>query len=522
MQTIQWNPIKLRSLLGLEDMANDSAFLKLGKYMSVREMLAQQIIRHAGAVETESHVLEKGLVGMYYNGELIRLYFPGDMFLDFDSYREQVPSRYEYKVLHDALFTVLTYENEQKVLKEIPEFKQVSEFLISKVRNSNEQWTAFSQLPYEDRLRKFEERIPGLRYFLKIKDLGSLLGISPRSVTRLKSKDDPKPSKKDWKSEVSREISYPFHAVQHNQALEIEQQAICWASELHALLRNPEEVKAVQKCKLALLSTFLYPEIEFPRGVWISKLYLWLFYLDDLTDRMPTGQKEQLWKGLQTWLSWFWEDGKKQSPFLPFRLIQLCNAFEDLWRNLWELEGVNEIQVSLIREEIEAYVFHNKVEAGFKDQNFLPDRETYLKYKPYFSGAQLAVSLSCLELKEGMDEESEVWQKTERLRALGAELIFLDNDLISFSKETKLGDSMNYLSLLRVHHDISLEEAKRQLLEFRQTVLEEFIELNSKWLGDFNPQNHLILQHLKYIKYKISGSAHWSLNVSNRYDLSHQ
>lgn len=518
MQTIQWSPIKLKSLLGLEGMANDSAFIKLGNYISIKEIPSQTVIRHAGAVETESHVLEKGLIGMFYNGELIRLYFQGDMFMDFESYREQIPSRYEFRALQDSSFTVLSYENEQRVLKDMPEFRQVSEYLIAKVRNSNEQWIAFSQLPYEDRLRKFEERVPGLRYLLKIKELGSLLGISPRSVTRLKNKDDHKPEMRDWKKEISKKIAYSFSVVQHSQAIEIELHAISWASEFHVILRNQDEIKGFLKSKLAYLSTFLYPEIEFQRGVWISKLYLWLFYLDDLTDRLPLGQKEKLWKGLEDWLLDFWT-GSNSKPFLPFRLIQLANAFEDLWMELKKLEEVNEVQFQLIQKEIMNYINHNKIEAGFRDSHYLPSLEEYLHHKQYFSGAQLAVSLGCLEFKEGMEMESEVWEKTCRLRELGAKLIFLDNDLISFYKEIKIGDRMNYLAILKGHESCSVDEAKFRLLDYRQSILQEFQEINRKWMEDFNPQNHLILQHLKYVKYKISGSAHWSLNVTNRYDI---
>ncbi|MHA7129248.1 terpene synthase family protein [Algoriphagus namhaensis] len=518
MNTVQWNPLKVKSLLGLQGMAEDAAFVKLGNYISIREVSSQTIIRHAGTVETESHVLEKGLIGMFRNGKLIRVFFEGDMFLDFDSYREQIPSRFEFRALMDSCFTVLTYEDEKLVLQDLPEFKEVSEYLISKVRNSNEQWVAFSQLPYEDRLRELELKVSNLRFILKIKELASLLGISNRSVTRLRSRESHQGGGENWKESITQKIGYPFKHSRHAQANQLEALAISWACDFHSFLCDPEEVKRFQKSKLGLLSTYLYPEIDFDKGLWINKLYVWLFFLDDKTDQLIPGSKERFWKLILDWVLVFWGKERGNPPFLPSKIASIANAFQDLWMELEQMDQVSKVQIELIQAEIQAHLHYSWIEAGFRDRGAYPSLEDYLEYKPYFSGAKLAVSLTCLEFEDQVFESDSLWQETASLRDLGAKLIFLDNDLISYKKEQAIGDHMNYLALLVLHNSLSPLEAKEKVLAIRTSVLQDFMAENKRWMEDFNPENHLILQKLKYIKFKIAASAFWSLKISNRYE----
>ena len=110
---VQWDPLELKSLLGLNGKASDGAFKKLRKFIKVSELARKKVIRFAGALETESHVLLSGLVGMYFNGELIRLFIPGEMFMDFESYLNQIPSKYEFRAILKSKFTNLSFKDEE-------------------------------------------------------------------------------------------------------------------------------------------------------------------------------------------------------------------------------------------------------------------------------------------------------------------------------------------------------------------------------------------------------------------------
>ncbi|RIW12100.1 hypothetical protein D0X99_19800 [Algoriphagus lacus] len=518
MKTIMWDPLSLKTLLGLKGGPKDAEFRKLGEFMEVFELPVKSIIREAGVVETTSHLLLKGLVGMYFDRKLVRIYFPGDMFLDFESYSQQIPSRYQLKVLVDAQFTSLSFENEIKVLNEISDFKEISDHLKARVRNSNEEWAAFSQLPHLDRLRAFEKKFPSLRLIIPVNDLAGLLGVGRSTIIKLRKEDGYLAGKAKSDAELLKEITYPFNPLKHPQKKKLEALSLDWGYELHSFFVDLKEFSRFKNNQQASLSSFLYPEIDFHKGLWISKLFVWLFYLDDKTDRLSAGSKKAFWVLIEDWIRVYLKESKSNPPFLPSRVAAIVNAFQELWNELIHLDQVSETQIELIRTEILDHIKSSRVEAGFRDNNTLPTIEEYLGFRPHTSGAKLAVSLSCLEFQVDETVNASFWEKTAELRRLSTLLILMDNDLFSFKKEQAAGDHMNYIALLVKNEGISLAEAKEKVLEIRRSYFDAFMEQNRKWMEDFNPENHLILQKLKYIKYKISGTRHWSVEISKRYD----
>jgi len=512
---VQWDPLELKSLLGLNGKASDGAFQKLGKFIKVSELARKKVIRFAGALETESHVLLSGLVGMYFNGELIRLFIPGEMFMDFESYLNQIPSKYEFRAILKSKFTNLSFKDEKLVLMEIPEFKVVSETLIKRVRNENHEWFAFTQMHYEDKLRIIEQKIPDFQYTLTLAEQAKILGVSPSTASRKKNPKTDKKKIPDWVSEMEKELTYSFHSFQHPDAEELEDMTISWASYFQDILRSKEEVAIIRNQKLTYLAARLYPEADFEKALWISKLYLILFYLDDLSDKIPNGQKELFWselfhKGMEVF------DGNRTS-FLPSRINTFLNAFEDLKNELIKLDKGNGDYRQLLLDELIYYFKANWGEAQNRDQNSIPSLEEYLENRPFFSGGRLAVFLAGFEMENGFKDVKDVWKKTEELRELGAHLIFLSNDLISYEKESRQDDFNNYLCLLMHHNKWKLHTARKHVLEEHKEALRKFMELDKKLKNEFKPEDNEILKILKQIKYKVAGSVYWSLKITNRY-----
>lgn len=518
MKTIMWDPLSLKPLLGIKGGPKDAEFRKLGEFMDVVELPRKAIVREAGVVETYSRVLLKGLVGMYFDRKLVRLYFPGDMFLDFESYFQQIPSRYQLKVLMDAEFTTLSFENESKILNELPSFGEISEHLIAKVRNANEEWAASTQLHHLERLRIMEMKCPGLRLQIQVNDLADLLDISRSTVIKLRKSEESGARKTNSVTEQLKEIAYPFKPLKHEQKDQLETISLDWAYKLHSFFTDETEFALFKKNKQASLSSFLYPEIDFDKGLWISKLYVWLFYLDDKTDKLTIGSKEAFWKPIEEAISSYLANSNSTLPFLPSRIAAIINAFQDLWIELGNMEEVSESQLQLIKIEILNHIKYSRIEARYLDKQYFPTIEEYLEMRPYTSGARLAVNFSCLEFQENDIVKTIFWEKTAELRKLSTQLIQMDNDLFSFHKEKEAGDHMNYIALLVKNEGMSLYQAKERAMEVRKSYFNDFMSQNKKWMEDFNPENHLILQQLKYIKYKITGARYWSAEISKRYE----
>jgi hypothetical protein len=507
-------PTFLKKLFDLEGKVSDSALERVGEFLEVSFAKRKATIRHPGSVETESRFLIEGMIGMYYKGNLSRLYFPGDVFMDFESYQTQVPSKYHFKSLGESVYTSLPYSNEVLLLKEIPEFTDFSKSQIAKVRHADVEWHAFTQMNYRDKLRVIEEKFPNFKYDLTNKEKASLLGVSYTTAARIKKESN---SRKpvDKSGQLKKMLHYPFPAYVHNDAADIEEQTISWAFHFHSILRDNDEIAYYKNQKLSYLSSCLYPEIDLERGVWISKLYLWLFYLDDLTDELHVGQKAGFWDYLLSGVENILEC--KSLGFNPDRITVFLNAFSDLASEFDSLVSGHKYLKALIFSEVLNYMQKNKIEAEFKDKRKLPTWEEYQVIRPAFSGGNLALVLSAFESGEGFSNDCSDWQETANLRGLAAKLIYLSNDLISYQKEADRGDSMNAVALMMHYKRIDFSEAQQEVLNLHAGTLEEFMVLERKWREEYKPENSGILKYLKQIKYKIAGTVHWSLSISPRY-----
>ncbi|WP_297338441.1 hypothetical protein [Algoriphagus sp.] len=515
MSTVAWDPVRMRTLLGLEEMLDVQTFRKLGEYLSLTNLSEKEVIRYAGEIELHSHVLIEGLIGMYQNGRLVRLFFPGDMFMDYDSYVQQIPSRYEIRCLKDSMFTNLGFKQEQDVLKHFPELKEVSEQLIQRIRYSNEQWVAFTQLPYMERIEQLEARLPNIRHVLKRADLASILGVSESTVQRMRSqKDEPNSDIPAWKLQFMSELKYSFQHALHPKAREIEAITKVWATSFQNLLRTPDEIKAFEAQKLCLLSSYLYPETELDTAIWVSKLYTWLFYLDDQTDRIPQGQKTEFWKSILAGL----KNQEGEEVILPTRIRDLVLVWKELRASLPQLENMCLPKIALVEKEVLDFIQYNLKEAKFKDAGRVQDPRSFLLDKPFYSGARLAVNFTCLDIGREFGEDPEEWKKSKDIRQLGERLIFLSNDLISYRKEKNIGDSMNLISVLMQEKNLDFKEAQYKVLSNFQECLEEFLRLDLEIRSNHDPGNIWLLHCLKQVKYKVAGSNYWSLHVSNRYE----
>lgn len=517
MELYDLDPIFLKKLFGLEGKVSTQAFERVGEFLEIGTAKRKATIRHAGTVEIESRFLVEGMVGMYYMGNLSRLYFPGDVFMDFESYQTQVPSKYRFKSFGEAVYISLSYLNEALLLKEIPEFTDFSKSQIAKVRYADVEWYAFTQMNYRDKIRVIEEKFPSFKYDLTNKEKASLLGVSYATAARIK-KETYEAKTIDKIGQLGKVLHYPFPAYVHNDAADIEDQTASWAFHFHSILRSKEEVAYYKNQKFSYLSSCLYPEIDIEKGVWISKLYLWLFYMDDMTDDLHIGQKADFWNYLLSGSVNVMEG--KPLGFNPDRISLFLNAFSDLATEFDVLVSGNKELKGLIFSEVLNYMQKNKIEAEFKDKKTLPSWEEYQDIRPAFSGGNLALALCAFESGENFTSDSSDWKDTSDLRVQAAKLIYLSNDLISYQKEADRGDFMNAVALLMQHKGMSFKEAQQEVLNLHAEGLEEFVMMDKKWREEYRPENSGVLKYLKQIKYKIAGSVHWSLSISPRYRKS--
>lgn len=514
MKRYDLKPKCLRELFGLDEKVSNDAFERLEGFLEIKEFERKSTIRHAGSIESESRFLVEGMVGMYYLNKLTRLYFPGDVFMDFESYQTQVPSKFRFKALINSVFISLSYSNEGRVLEEIPEFTDFSKSQIAKVRHADFEWHAFTQMNYRDKIRIIEEKFPSFKYDLTNTEKAHLLGVSYATAARIKRGPERR-NNGMLAGQLGKLLQYPFPSYVHPDALEIEEHTASWAYHFHPILRSKEEISYYKKNKFSYLSSCLYPEIELERGFWISKLYLWLFYLDDMSDDIFPDLREDFWGYLLVGVNSIIQG--KHYQIIPTRINDFLNAFKDLYQEFKSLVLDNKELENLIFSELIKYLRENKIEANFKVKANPPSLTAYQNSRPIFSGGNLALALCAFESGQKFKMQNPDWQKTNDLRSLAARLIYLSNDLISYQKEASQGDFMNLVALLMHHKKMEFKVAQQEVLNVHAETLKKFMELDKKWKEEYRPENSGILQYLKQIKYKVAGSVHWSLSISTRY-----
>lgn len=450
METINRSVLDLKPIMDRYQRIDLSAYQRLGEFMKIKAVKIRGIIRCAGEVENESRIILAGLVGAYKEGKLVRLFFPEEICMDSVSYFEYAESRIELKALEDTIFTALSREAAEQILSSIPEFQKISPTLIAMAKSSNENWLALTQMPWRDLLYYLKSKYPGVESLVSQKDLADLIHIDPKTLQRRNQRAYAKARANRLFKLLASQLKYPFKSQVHEQADEIQKEAEDWGRYLQGFLNETIYRQKFKKLNLAGLSTRLYPEASYDNSVWICKLYLPLFTIDDLCDQLSGKLKVDFWSKIDQGFKKVLQ-GANDPEVYGLRLLGLNHAFRELFADFQSLKQVDDEYLDLFVQEMLAYLQANLWEAENRSLENIPSIEDYLEKRPVFSGGNLSIFLSALSINLKFSEISAEWQKLENYRRLASGLIFISNDLISYLKEKNNGDFHNWMRLL-MHH----------------------------------------------------------------------
>jgi len=516
METITGSVLDLKPILDRYQRIELSAYQRLGKFIEIKRVKAKGIVRFPNLVENESRIILNGLIGAYKDGILIRLFFPEEICMDSSSYFESTKSKIELKVLEDTEYTSLTRAAAEQILNTIPEFQQISPLMISMAKSSNENWMALTQMPWRELLYHFKSRHPGIESIVSQKDLAGLIHIDPKTIQRRNRREFEKAKRNRVYKLIENSLTYPFKAHIHNRSDEIEEEAVDWARFIQGFLNESIYQQKFKKMNLGGLSTYLYPEAGYDNSVWISKFYLLLFAMDDLSDQITNSLKEVFWKKIEKGFLEILVDDLELG-FPGQNIMSFLTAFKGLFDEFRNLYQVDEAYISLFKTEIRAYLDANVWEAKNRTNERIPSISEYLYKRPIFSGGNLSMFLGALSINRKFGEIQEDWDKLDNYRSLGSRLIFISNDLISFFKEKRNGDFHNWMTLLIHHEGLTQDEAREVLLEEHRKTLKQFLEFYESFQSNYQIQDGIVFTLMREFKYKVSGAVEWSLYQSSRY-----
>ncbi|WP_057936223.1 terpene synthase family protein [Algoriphagus resistens] len=512
---MHWKAVELKHLLDPLDVVSKEAYQKVGAYIKYKSVKGKKLIKPSARIEHDSRILLSGLVGMFRDRKLIRIFFPNEIMMDAESYFYQTPSKYEFRSFENSSFTLLSREGERKLLLEVPEFSQLSTKLISIARESNDKWLALSQLPWREVLEYLKSKDPELELKLSQKHISDVLNVNVKTLYRHRVQAYQEVRNNKDKEYLRKKLSYSFKSVLYDRTEELNIHVFAWATYFHGFLDANKDEKNYDAMKLPWLSARLYPEADWLSACWLSKFFLLLFMMDDATDKIPKGLKKVFWQDLSTGFNEIINHTNLTNA--GTRIVNYLRGFQSLWEDFETRNKNDQKFFSLIQNEIIRFLESNLWEANNKDAGIIPSIDEYADQRPLFSGERLAIVLSPMGMGADYSELEEAWSKTAKIRELAEKLIVISNDLFSFPKEKLFGDYHNWISLLGISKGMKEQEARDYLIAEHERILGEFMEEATLWTREYNPDNDLVLAIIKQVKFKISGALEWSVRDTERY-----
>ena len=509
---MDWSPVHLKPLLDYIKKVSEEEYALLSPYIEKETSKPGEVLLKSGATEIESRFILQGMVGKFYLGKLERLYVQGDVCVEMESYSNQLPSRFELKVLQQAKFTRLPYKNANLILEKYPQFEELSEELYRLFRYREEEWKAVSMLPFEQARTALNKHHPGFESILTQKQLADLLGVDRKTITRHNHKEYAEAKLKRIIRYYKSNLKYPFESRVHDEVDKLDAQTLVWGGIIHRLFSGTRDESKYKNLRLTWLSARLYPDASWEKLTWIARLYALLFAMDDFTDQLPEGIKAEVWGEISCGFYGVLEGAN--CMILPKSIMAYRNAFYELWMKLPKLVNHDPSYLGYLRDEIQLYLKSNAWEAENRDRKVIPTMEDYLIQRPFFSEGQLSISLTPLAMDCDYSEIKDAFIKSKAIRNLAAKLIFITNDLFSYEKEKGVGDFHN-LMILKIHHEqLKEDRAREEIMKYHRQTLLEFITQAEVFRKSKSPTEQELL---KQIEFKISGAAGWSLYDTSRY-----
>lgn len=290
-------------------------------------------------------------------------------------------------------------------------------------------------------------------------------------------------------------LQYPFAYKVNPIAEKVAQKVNNWALGI-GLLEDKTQVKQISAMKLNWFGSYLYPNSNenwlFP----VCKLFCILFLLDDHLEKQGNGQNLNWLNALSKFIINKIENPKLE---LPNQANQYLRAFCDF------IESWNpSLNKSGFTNQLKLFWEGQLWEASNRVRSVIPDLTDYRMYRPYFSGAHLALFLAKDLLQYHADQ-----CQLKYIEDRAAHIICLANDLGSFEKELLSGEVHNEVVILMKNHKLTNEKAVQIAKKRHDRLLQEFLDLVS--------DNSISPAYTEAIQFVIAGCQGWSTTETTRY-----
>lgn len=121
--------------------------------------------------------------------QTIEFYTQEEAVVDFQSYKQQLPSEYSYVSVVDSTVLIGEYEIEDDMYDKYPELEKITRMMVETSFGQNQMTHAkFKQSSPEERYLDLLDNRPELLEMVPQHQLASYLGMTPESLSRIKKR----------------------------------------------------------------------------------------------------------------------------------------------------------------------------------------------------------------------------------------------------------------------------------------------------------------------------------------------
>jgi CRP-like cAMP-binding protein len=165
----------------------------INKNIPVKNFDKGTVLLREGEVAKESYYVVKGCVRSYYlvdgNELTTAFYIENESCAAMSSYINQQPSTHYLECVEDCTLSVLTFENEQTLIKKYPKFESLCRNTVeSDFGKTQEMFAKFITKSPEERYSDILKNRPDLLQRVPQYYLASYLGVKPESLSRIRKR----------------------------------------------------------------------------------------------------------------------------------------------------------------------------------------------------------------------------------------------------------------------------------------------------------------------------------------------
>jgi len=121
---------------------------KLTQFIEFRECSKGETLGNSCPTPNHLYFILNGGLGLMREGKLERVYFPKQVAMDVNSFKDASKSPYCLVALQKSSLVSLNIANETKIWDEIPSFKAISQKIWEMTEKSEKEWVKLSQMHY--------------------------------------------------------------------------------------------------------------------------------------------------------------------------------------------------------------------------------------------------------------------------------------------------------------------------------------------------------------------------------------